>query len=270
MLFLLFILCSTGFASLPIEDHNPAQENPLPQGTERPMDIREYVHQIFLETVPYGQTVESYDASEVPTLLEMLNDPREEPYWTNIVIVLNMIGDESVLEPLIEFIEKGVEAADRKLSDDHYRAKTAAIMTMGYLINRTASERALEYLIASLDPAVWTRRGTTGSATFQRSEAESRVDFSKYAILGLGLSGHPKAAEILTSLQNPEEARAMGITGNFQLEISDIASEALRANERIARVGLIAYYDDAFDDDDEQEEKDDDDDDRAEDGEENE
>jgi hypothetical protein len=259
-----------GFVSRPSDGHNLAQDNPPPQGTERPMDIREYVHQVFLETVPYGQTVESYDASDVPALLEMLNDPREEPYWTNIVIVLNMIGDESVLEPLIEFIEKGVEAADRKLSDDHYRAKTAAIMTMGYLINRTGSERAIEYLIASLDPAIWRTRGTTGSASFQRSEAESRTDFSKYAILGLGLSGHPKAAEILTSLQNPDEAQAMGITANFQLEITDIASEALRANERIARVGLIAYYDDADDDDDEQEDKDDDDDDRAEEDEENE
>lgn len=89
--------------------------------------------------MPYEKAVK-YDASVVPTLLEMLNDPTEQDYWSNIVVTLGMIGDESAAEPMIEFIEKGKEGTPMR---SQYRAKTSAIMALGYLINKSGSPRVL-------------------------------------------------------------------------------------------------------------------------------
>jgi hypothetical protein len=82
--------------------------------------------------------------------------------------------------------------------------------------------------------------------------------------LGLGLSGHPKAAEILRSLQQPEAARELGIDPDLQMEMADMISELLEANQFIAREGLLAYYDEALADDDDHEDNNGDDDDRSE------
>lgn len=200
------------------------------------MPIEEFVRQTFIGGIPYEETSSNYHATDVSALLAMLNDPAEEPHWANIVVTLNIIGDEEVVEPIINFINAGVEGT---LSRPHFSAKSSALLSMGYLINRTESQQALTYLVESLDPAIWQERGTTGISPFQTNLEESHLELSKQALLGLSLSGNATAAEALRSLQ---DAQLTGQQAIFQSNVADLLPEALETNEEIANIGLINYY----------------------------
>lgn len=214
----------------------PQQAPSAQEGDPQLMDIQDYVRQIFIEGVPFEETTTSYDSSVVPTLLEMLNDSEEEASWANIAVVLGIIGDEASVDPLIAFIEGGEGG---QLSRSQYTAKTSALMAMGYLINKTGNEKALNYLIEGLDPDAWQERGAAVISPFQPAVAESNRDLSKHALLGLALSGNPTAAEALRSLQEPPETAPQAA---FQDAVSDVLSEALEAHAQIAAQGLAGYY----------------------------
>ena len=199
-----------------------------------PMEIREFVHQVYFEGVPYEEA-NKYDASVVATLLEMLEDPGEEEYGSNIVVTLGIIGDESAVDPMIAFIAKGEEGT---MSRAQYTAKTSAIMSLGYLINKTGDEKALNYLKECLNPPVWNDRGPAGASPYGASVEERNRDLSKYAVLGLALSGHASAAESLRSVQEPSTVESLQA---FRTEVSDVVSEALSTHEKIAEVGLGEY-----------------------------
>jgi HEAT repeat protein len=204
------------------------------QEQEPPMDVREFVRQIYVEGVPYEEA-SRFDSSAVPVLLQMLEDPAEEEYWANIAVTLGIIGDESAVEPLIAFIEKPVEGISRT----QYTAKTSALMSLGYLVNKSGNERALNYLIGSLDPEVWEKRGRMAASPFHATPEERNRDLSKYAVLGLALSGRPEAAAALRSLQEPAQTRSMR---EFQNQYGDVVSEAISTNEKVAQMGLAEYY----------------------------
>jgi len=142
------------------------------------MDIKAFVRQVCIHGVPYAEA-SKYDASVRPTLLEMLDDPKEQDHWPNIVITLGMIDDQNAVEPMIAFVEKARKCTS---SLDQRKAMTSAVVSLGYLINRSGSRRALDY------PTTLTRD----------------KDLKKYAVMGLALSGHPKAAEKLKSI--PKES----------------------------------------------------------------
>ncbi len=203
--------------------------------SQQPMDIREFVHQIYIHGVPYEQA-NAYDSSVVPTLIEMLNDPEEEQYWSNIVVTLGIIGDESAVEPIIEFINRGQEG---EISPIHYRAKRSAIMALGYLINKTGNERALNFLTTSLNPQVWNERDLSGDSPFAETTEDRNEDLSKYAVLGLALSGHPQAEEALRSLQAPSDVPAVE---DFRTEVAEVVDEALETRQRVSEMGLAEYY----------------------------
>jgi hypothetical protein len=112
------------------------------------MDIKEYVSQTFIHGIPYEEAI-NYGREDIPVLLEIIKRPEMEDHWTNAIVVLAMIGDERVVDPIIRFI---TEESDERLSHSHFNAKTSAIISLGYVINRTCSDKALDYLTESLDP----------------------------------------------------------------------------------------------------------------------
>jgi hypothetical protein len=168
----------------------------------------------------------------------MLNDPNEEPYWPNIVVLLGMIGDENALAPMIDFIEA---RSDGKLSRSHYVAKTSAVMSLGYLVNLAGSEAALDYLKRAAQTSTWAD-SEVGVAPFQERTSERNVDFAKHAWLGLALAGTDEAANSLRQLQAEPLGREAITPAETQL--SDLISEALKENRMIAEEGLDSYYKD--------------------------
>jgi hypothetical protein len=114
-------------------------------------------------------------------------------------------------------------------------------MALGYVLNATGSERVLAYLTTGLRPENWTKRNEAAMAPFQSGLDERNVDFAKFAILGLALSGTDEAADALESLLQPAPDAAPDMAV-FQAQVSDLVSEALAENRAIAEEGLLDYY----------------------------
>ena len=202
---------------------------------QQPSDIRAFVHQVYIEGVPYEDAIRFDARTAVPVLLDMLADPKEEEYWPNIVITLGMLGDETAVEPLIKFLEQDVPK--ERLSRNHYIAKTGVVMALGYLVNKSRSQKALAYLTDSVRPGVWKERKL--SWTPADGDAESRdLQLSKMAILGLALTGHPSAAETLRSLQQPAKTES---EKRFQDRVRSVVAEAHSAHRTISQEGLVSY-----------------------------
>jgi hypothetical protein len=192
--------------------------------------VSDYVHRVFVSGIPYEEASQ-YTSRDVPVLLKMLEDEREKPYWANIALVLEIIGDESALDELIAFIEKDPGGA---FTEDHYVAKTSAIMGLGYLVNKSGSKKALAYLKGGASPDFWAQRKIPGLTKLLPTEQERNADMSKYAMFGLALSGHPEAEQALRNLQNTKGAFAAQSDGTLE--------QALQANQDIAKEGLKGYY----------------------------
>ena len=204
-------------------------------GTGQLIPVESFVRQTFVHGVPYA-TASQYGPETVPKLLAMLNAPTEKDHWANIVITLGIIGDPRAVESLIAFVEKG---GDSRSNPVHYRAKTSALMAMGYLINKSGSQKAIAYLKNYIEPSGMGETPMHGRGAFQPVLAERDTQLSTMAILGLALSGHPTAKEVLQSLQRPATTES---TARFQAQVSDVVSEALKTYETVNREGLANYY----------------------------
>jgi len=194
------------------------------------MDIRSFVHETYIEGMPYD-AANAYGSDAVTTLLEMLNDPDEAPYRANIAVALCIIGDERAVEPVISLIEEPVAG---ELSAQDYRAKAGTVMALGYLVNKSANDQALQYLLRSVDPDSWSERGIQWKGPFQPTLLERNVDLSSQAILGLALSGRPEASVALSSIP---EAKFLGIPA-----VSEFVQAAQAAHQQVAQDGLSEYY----------------------------
>lgn len=216
-----WMLCLSGvlLAALPIS--SSAQD----------MDIEDFVHQVYFEGIPYEEA-NAYDSAAVPSLLTMLADSTETPYWANIAITLCVIGDPSSVDPLLDFIK----ADEGTLSDDVYRAKSSAVMALGYLINKTGDENALNFLIESLDPNAWAQREVQYMASFQTSTEVRDTNLSTMAMLGLALSGRPEAAEALRNMSTT------GFEAMTEEGVTSLAEAALETHQQITADGLLEYY----------------------------
>jgi HEAT repeat protein len=166
----------------------------------------------------------------------MLADSNEEEYWPNIVITLGMLGDERAIDPLIKFLEQAVPG--KQLSRSHYIAKTGVLMALGYLINKSGSQKALTYLRESLNPNAWSQRALSWSSPFNQDVEARDLQLTKMAILGLALSAHPAAAEALRSLQKPPQNEA---ERKLQARLSPTVAEALQEHRTIGTEGLVNY-----------------------------
>jgi len=190
--------------------------------------LRDFVNQTFIHGVPFSEAVQFRSNRDVETLTCLLNDPTEQPYLRNVVSVLGMGGNSHARQPLIKFLEQGSGVLPR----DAFAAKSAAVVALGFLAPNDPD--AMSYLQKSVDPAVWTERGVKWLPPFSTSPQERDADLSKHAILALGLSGDPNAANFLLSLQRGESLR---LTSDFD----DVIAEALKSNDMIQRHGIVAY-----------------------------
>ncbi len=201
---------------------------------EATMNVQEFVHQVFIEGVPYAEAAK-YGSDDVPTLLAMLNEPQEKAHWSNIAVTLGIIGDDRAVDPLINFLEGNGETASR----EDFAARSSALMSLGYLINTSKNAKALAYLKGHMTPKGWRGSKMVTVGALQASQDARSQQLSTLAILGLALSGDPLAKEALESLQKGMRTEAPSA---FARQTDSMVTEALKAHEIIAKEGLKAYY----------------------------
>jgi len=185
----------------------------------------------------YRELAQAYDVSVSPLLGEMLNSPVEKADRGRIATLLGAVGDERAADALISFVEKPADT--EHITFEHEDARNSAMRALGYLVNRTGDERALKYLTDSLTPGVWRQRGLTGMAAGARSYEEYDRALSRQAIFALAYSGHPAAAEAITSLQRSPSAGQAA----FRNSLSDSTlTQWLEVHRLVAERGLAGMY----------------------------
>ena len=201
------------------------------RGQEVQQDIRDFVSAP--SGLSYRELAESYSAAVVPQLVSLLNSKEEEANWTRIAGLLGVVGNEQAVEALIAFMEKPLEA--QRISFAHQDAYRQSIMSLGLLVNRTSNERALQYLVDGLTPSVWRQRGVQGIPPWAKSYDQSDRLLAEYALIGLAVSGNPRAGDTLRSLQQ------MPAVGQARFPDSTL-TQWLEVHQLVAERGVAGMY----------------------------
>ncbi|MDT7809757.1 MAG: hypothetical protein QOJ70_3570 [Acidobacteriota bacterium] len=194
------------------------------------MSLRRFVRQSFFHGVLFEEASRYRSDRDVATLVSLLNDRAESFYWRNVVAILGMGRNPRATAALIAFIERG----SGKLSREEYTAKSAAVISLGYLAGRDT--RALDYLLKSVNPAAWSRRLGWLSPYADQSDTRN-LQLTKSAIQALGLSGHPQAMRGLLELQQSESLKIYQTDESLR----ELVDEALKSNEAVRKRGDAAY-----------------------------
>ena len=194
----------------------------------QPSDVRDFVRAIHVHGVPYHQAV-ALGPAAAPTLRAMLSDSAEQRHWSNIATTLGMIGRAGDADTLIAFIQSGAT----RLPPHLYTAKSSALISLGYIANKSQSPSALAFLLDGLDPSAWTSR-VRWESPFHKSAADRDIQLSKLALLGAALSAKPTAAQAIGAIAQR--------TDSVAVRLAATAQTALREHARVAREGLDGYY----------------------------
>jgi hypothetical protein len=215
----------------------------IPEEAESLPDVVDFVQRTYIHGLPYD-AASRYPPSAVPTLLAMLESVDEDSrYLTNVVLTLGIIGDDEVARRLVRFVSEGTgRPSSGVVSKEVYVAKTSAVMALGFLANRQ-SNTALNYLLESLQPGIWTRRGVSWASPIHPDTAGRDLQLTQMAIIALALSGREPAGDALRAVQGqPRTFAPPGFPEAALQPISDLLAEALTAHGEVDRQGLKSYY----------------------------
>lgn len=203
------------------------------------MDISEFISTVYVEGIPYEKALDYKNEENISKLIEIVGSDSHENYHTlsNAIVTLGMIGDDNAVNHIINFIERNPEG--RSYSNDLYRAKTVAIFSLGYIVNHTKNERAMNYLENSANPKVWEERGVfSASNKYEDNLSEQYKNMSKYAVLGLALSGTEESRKALVDIRKNNAGKQSNNRIIGDREIRNLIAE----NESINSKGLEKYY----------------------------
>lgn len=220
------------FMTLTLAAHNEGQD----------LSIEEFVSQIYFDGIPLGQT-DRYSSSDAVRLYAMLNDESLIQFHENIALTIGMIGDADAVSKLISYAQNGM-GNDPENARAAFKGRVGAIIGLGYLLNRTGSENALNYLSYKLRPANWAGYSMQSSGASASNANKEARKLSKYAILSLGISGSEEGRQRLRGVQVQAATATEGsATGDsFAGQMSDVVGQSLELNETISRQGLLDYY----------------------------
>jgi hypothetical protein len=195
------------------------------QGTNE--NVEKFVRVQYRHGLPY-QEAAKFGKSDVPTLLRMLSDKNDRPYWSNIVLTLGIIGDESATDPLIEFLEKRFQG---EVDLDTFNALLTVPAALGHSAYR-GNTKALGYLLMNytVDKFAYKRIAWQ----FQKYKGETlSILLCKMIIRGLAVSGNQRARDLLVKMQTDQGPEYAELRRHCQFNIS----EGLELHDRLKKDG---------------------------------
>lgn len=170
-------------------------------------------------------------------LLGLLNNRAEQAAWPNVVGMLGLVGGPASGRALMTFIGR---AEGGPLSSDQARAKSDAVIGLGYLVQRTGDKPALDFLVNGVRPQNWgAGKLSWNNPALQGDAAKARV-FANMSMIGLGVTGHPDAQKVLKAIAAGEPPYAdirTTVPGAART-----ATEAVANNDVVRSTGLLGLY----------------------------
>lgn len=216
----------------PMEQCPPSPDS---SAAKYPIGIREFVQKLYIHGIAPELASARYSEKDVPILFEILADKQNKQYWVNTVVTLGLLGSEPAVDYLIDFIRKGT---GKVISIEEFRAKIAAVTALGYLVNRTGSRKALNFLKKGTNPGTWKKLSIKWRSVKGSHIDVSRI-LSRYAIIGLGLSGNEVALDVLKRLSDTTKKYPDQL---FHAKAHDLVIDAIKTNQRISDIGILKYY----------------------------
>jgi uncharacterized repeat protein (TIGR01451 family) len=210
---ILFVICASlvivylGRPGLPLpekaETIQSAQRQPAPLpasdvgliGPAAPptaAEIEPFVKTLHIHGIPYEQA-RQFGPEAIPILLDLLADPENGLYATNIVVTLGFLGYPSARQPLLDYLSQ----TQGEVSLEQFRALTAVPFALSQLAYQ-GDISALNFLLQGSNPAYW--NGVTLPWTY--NGAASTAELYQATLLGLGVSGLPQAQTRLEEIAN--------------------------------------------------------------------
>lgn len=90
------------------------------------------------------EDVERFKGKDLNKLVGLLNDNRWKTKWSQIAIIIGMLGERGETSELLEFIKRHRDTDDRAI----HKALRGAYAGLGYLSANAQSSEALEFLLA--------------------------------------------------------------------------------------------------------------------------
>jgi len=196
------------------------------------VDVREFVQRTYIHGVPYEEALR-FGSDDGAVLARMLRDPAQEKHWANIAVTMCIIGDADCVDAVLDFIQ---DDDPPLVSTACYRAKTGAIMALGYAVHRSQDRRCFDFLEQGCSPSFWAENAAWHEAGGSRGAQRDR-ELSTMAILGLGLAGTPLSRAALEKLIDSPDPRYAALRDS-----EDLIRTAIATSRRIERIGLVEYY----------------------------
>lgn len=164
------------------------------------LPVEDFVRADFFHGLPIS-AARNYDRTNAPKLIQMLNDPMEKGCWPNIVTTLGVIGDESVISPLVDFLEHRFEGeVDLKT----FNALLNVSAALGHAAYR-GNTNALNYLKNNHTVSAWKSKAL--GWTFKRYEGDKlSILLCKIHVRGIAISGKQEAKDLLLKMNTDQGA----------------------------------------------------------------
>ena len=194
------------------------------------MSVEDFARKIYIHGVPFRAARTYSSKTDVEKLGQILRDPSQEMFWANAATTLGMVATPEASQQLATFVGEGSGV----LSPEAYRAKSSAIIAMGYVLGQSGRERPLQYLEQKANPNSW--QTVAWSSPFTADPKERNLQLARSAIAALGLSGNYKAKSVLESIK-PNHTWVLPARD----EISQSLTQALDENRKVRSVGFDKY-----------------------------
>lgn len=183
-------------------------------------DVIPFVKTLHIHGIPYEQA-RQFGPEAVPILLDLLADPENAPYATNIVVTLGFMGYPSARQPLLDYLTQ----TQGEVSLEQYRALTSVPYALSQLAHQ-GDVSALTFLLQASDPGYW--NGSRLPWTYN-GQAQS-LELYRQVLLGLGVSGLPQAQTRLAEIATQGSLSAQADNEALQ--------QALALNQRVQQEGM--------------------------------
>ena len=198
-------------------------------------DVGDFLRRIHTEGISYDTAKQYYAFEGSGILLEMLGNVDDAQYWPNVTMVLGASGDAEQVGSLIGFLHGDLYGERNDTwSTAVYRGRASAITALGYLVHDTGDPKAMEYLLDSVDPEIWSQREIPW--LHMRGDSESKrlsMLLSTSAVVALALTGQHEAAAKLRELTDTDDTPA---------RLRQVAESVLPDWKKINEAGLSEYY----------------------------
>ena len=191
-----------------------------PAAPPQPEEVIPFVKELYFHGVPYD-AARQFGPEAVPLLLDLLADPANELYATNIVVTLGFIGHPTARPGLLDYLTQ----TSGEVSLAQFRGLRSVPYALAHLAHQGDAE-SLVFLLAASDPAYWANNPLPWSYQSQSQAAE----LYQQTLLALGVSGLPQAQARLTEL---------AAQGNLSTQAGDdTLQQALALHQRVRQEGM--------------------------------